>query len=297
MGTELVIIESGHRNVGDYCAIARDTNDTKLIALWLDGKAYNTQVAYERDIQLFQTLVNKPIQDVLLEDVQTFGHLLTFNHLSSKARARNAVKSLFSFALRTGYIRINPAAAWRTPKTPDTLAERIMTQEQVYTVLANEKNARNHVIIRLLYNSAIRVSELCSLTWKDVQTNALTGGQITVFGKESKTRSIPISRETYGELLALRGAATLHDAVFVSFRSKKPLDRMQVFRIVQSAAHRAGIEGVSPHWMRHAHASHALDENAPIQLVKETLGHANIVTTNNYAHAKPNASSSTYLKI
>ena len=75
-------------------------------------------------------------------------------------------------------------------------------------------------------------------------------------------------------------------------------------RITQGAAERqgkanllgAGLEQkVSPHWMRHAHASHALDRSAPIHLVQATLGHASVSTTGRYLHARPSESSSFYL--
>ncbi len=67
--------------------------------------------------------------------------------------------------------------------------------------------------------------------------------------------------------------------------------------IVKATAKRAGINlAVSAHWLRHAHASHAIDEGAPITLVSQTLGHADLKTTSVYAHARPNDSSSRYLK-
>jgi integrase/recombinase XerD len=69
-------------------------------------------------------------------------------------------------------------------------------------------------------------------------------------------------------------------------------------RIVRKAAERAGIElPVSPHWFRHAHASHALDRGAPIHLVQATLGHASITTTGRYLHARPSDSSSRFLPL
>jgi integrase/recombinase XerD len=71
-----------------------------------------------------------------------------------------------------------------------------------------------------------------------------------------------------------------------------------VERIVAKAAQRAGLEGkVSPHWLRHSHASHALDHQAPVHLVKETLGHSNLATTGKYLHARPGESSGRYLPL
>ncbi len=66
--------------------------------------------------------------------------------------------------------------------------------------------------------------------------------------------------------------------------------------IVREAAHRVGIEGnVSPHWLRHSHASHSLERGAPIHLVQKTLGHSSIATTGRYLHANPADSSALYL--
>ena len=76
------------------------------------------------------------------------------------------------------------------------------------------------------------------------------------------------------------------------------MDTRQVDRIVIEAARRAGIAGnVSAHWLRHANASHALDNGAPIHVVQQSLGHASLVTTTRYAHIKPEAGSSQYIKI
>jgi integrase/recombinase XerD len=142
----------------------------------------------------------------------------------------------------------------------------------------------------------LRVSELCEL-----QANG-DGGQITVLGKGSVTRSIQIPASVWKLVIGLRPAdVSREDPVFPS-RKKKAGGRLKplaVFRLVRAAAKRAGIEvPVSPHWFRHAHASHALDRGAPIHLVQATLGHASsIQTTGRYLHARPQDSSSRYLPL
>ncbi len=99
-------------------------------------------------------------------------------------------------------------------------------------------------------------------------------------------------------LRAIRGDASPDDAVFRSSRGGGPLDARQVRRIVAAAARRAGVDAnVSPHWLRHAHASHALDRGAAIHLVQATLGHSSVATTGRYLHARPTESSSKYLAI
>lgn len=122
------------------------------------------------------------------------------------------------------------------------------------------------------------------------------GGQITVFGKRGKTRTVLLKPKSWAQLLAIRGAAGAVDAIFRSRKGGGHLDASQVRRIVYTAAKKAGLEQkVSPHWMRHAHASHALDRSAPIHLVQATLGHASVSTTGRYLHARPTESSSFYL--
>jgi integrase len=147
----------------------------------------------------------------------------------------------------------------------------------------------------LLYVSGIRVSELCGLKWRDV-TARTEGGQITVFGKGGRTRAVLLKPKTWDQLLSIRGDAAADSPVFRSRKGGGPLDPSQARRIVYAAGAKAGLtQKVSPHWMRHAHASHALDRNAPIHLVQATLGHASIATTGRYLHARPTESSSFYL--
>jgi integrase/recombinase XerD len=98
-------------------------------------------------------------------------------------------------------------------------------------------------------------------------------------------------------LQQLRGEAGPDAPVFRSAKGGA-LDPSQVHRIVKAAAARAGLPAaVSAHWLRHAHASHALDRGAPIHLVQATLGHSSVATTGRYLHARPNDSSSRYLAV
>ena len=66
---------------------------------------------------------------------------------------------------------------------------------------------------------------------------------------------------------------------------------------MRRAGERVGVDDMSPHWLRHAHASHALDRGCPAHLVQTTLGHASLTTTTKYAHARPNDSSARYLGV
>lgn len=272
------------------------TNDAHLIELWLHGRSKNTQGAYQRDVQKLLTFTGKGLRDTTLGDIHSFSDSLDSLAPTSKARILSGVKSLLSFGHRLGYLSFDVGKALRLPTLKNKLSERILDEHTVMSMLALEPKARNKALLRLLYATGMRVSEVCNLTWKDVQVRG-DSGQVTVYGKGGKTRFILLSKGTWADMIALRGDAQEDEPIF---RSQKGggLDRSMVLRIVKAAAERAGIKGdVSPHWLRHAHASHALDRGAPVHLVQATLGHASLSTTSAYVHARPNESSSKYLAI
>jgi integrase/recombinase XerD len=271
-------------------------SDAHLIDLWLHGRPTTTQHAYRGDVDRFLATVAKPLPAVTLGDLQAFADGLAGVAPTTQARRLSAVKSLLAFGHRLGYLAVDVGAALRLPRLRNRLAERILLEQTVQRILALEPDPRNRAMLRLAYAAGFRVSELVELRWRDLVARD-DAGQATVFGKGGKTRTVLLSAATWAEVLALRGAAAADDPVFRS-RKGGALDPSQVLRIVQAAAQRAGVEAkVSPHWLRHAHASHALDRGAPIHLVQTTLGHASVATTGRYLHARPTDSSSRYLAV
>jgi site-specific recombinase XerD len=291
------------RDKGQVGQVAQADNDDQVLAMWLYGRPQTTQRAYAYEVKALLAVVGKPIKSITLGDLQGYFSGLTTLAPASQARAINGVKSLFSFAQRIGHLHFNPAAAIKGPKIKNTLAERILPESEVHRLLALEPHPRNRVLLRLMYAAGLRVSEVCGLKWRDLQEREEGAGQITVYGKGGKTRVVLLSPQTWAELISLKGEGATNDPladnpVFASRKGKGHLHPSQVKRIIQSSAERAGIEApVSPHWLRHAHASHALDRGAPIHLVQSTLGHATVATTGKYLHARPEDSSARYLGI
>jgi site-specific recombinase XerD len=291
-------------------------SDAELLALWLHGRSAHTQRAYQRAVGRFLHSVRKPLPAVTLGDLQAFAAELEGEGLAPASRRLTlaAVKSLLAFGQRVGYLRFDVGAAVKLPPVKDALAERILDREAVLRLLDREPDARNRALLRLLYAGGLRVSEACALRWRDLQPRE-DAGQVTVYGKGGKTRVVLLSPATWRVLLALPGARAVagdeaagagageRDApVFPSRRGGGPLDQPQAWRLVQAAAARVGLPtgrgGVSPHWLRHAHATHALEHgHAPIHLVQATLGHASVATTSKYLHARPTDSSARYLGV
>jgi integrase/recombinase XerD len=275
-------------------------SDNHLIDIWLHGRSEHTIRAYSADVARFRLRAGKPLARVALADLQEFADSLKDLEPASRYRALSAMKSLLGFGHQIGYLPFDVGRALRLPAVRNRLNERILPEADLHRVLSLESNPRNRAILMLLYASGARVSELCGLSWRDLQTNG-DGGQITVWGKGSVARSIQIPAPVWNLVNGLRPSnAGGDDPVFQS-RKKKAGGRLKalaVLRIVRAAARRAGIDlPVSPHWFRHAHASHALDRGAPIHLVQATLGHASINTTGRYLHARPKDSSSRFLPL
>lgn len=171
-----------------------------------------------------------------------------------------------------------------------------MAERDVLRMVHLETDPRNHAILRLLYGGGLRISEICGLRWRDMVA-CDDAGQVTVFGKGGKTRTVLLPVAMWLALAPLRNAWAADQPVFRSAKGG-PLDPSQVHRIVKAAAARAGLSpSVSAHWLRHARVSHALDRGAPAHLVQHTVGHASLATTSRYAHARPNDSSARYLAV
>jgi integrase/recombinase XerD len=238
----------------------------------------------------------KPLNQIGVGDLVSFSQSLSEAGLAPISRARTlaAVKSLFGFCRRMAYIETDPAIALPLPRYESRLAERMIGEGDVERLLSVEAPLRDRALVAVLYLGGLRVSEACNLRWRNLQARA-GAGQVTVYGKGGRTRAIPIPQEAWSILVQLRINSGANDLVFAS-RSGRRLDRGRVGVILQRAAQGAGVtDQLSPHWLRNAHASHALDHGAPIHLVQATLGHSSVATTSRYLHARPGDSSSRFL--
>lgn len=273
-------------------ALALAAADEKLLAMWVHGLSPHTRRYYLRDAMQFLECTSTSLADVTLADVQQFATELAFSGLaeSSQVKVLSAIKSLLSFAHKLGVTPVNVGATVRSPSPKNALAERILPELEVQQLIASATNERDRLILKLLYGAALRVSELTGLKWRDVKPRG-EAGQVTVYGKSGKTRAVMLSLNLWQDLVKLKGTAGWNDPVFKSKRGGH-LTTTQVRRLVKAVALRSPLEPelaakVSPHWLRHAHASHALDKGAPLHLVQATLGHTSISATSVYLHVHP----------
>jgi integrase/recombinase XerD len=290
---------------------AQARSDRELVRLWLAEKADHTQRAYRADIEEFIDQVDKPIQSILLEDIQQYKEYLIYKDLATSTVSRKlaSVKSLFTFAHKLGYIRFNVGQPVRQPTPRRRLNERLLSHSEVHALFASAKSMehsiRNRALLRLFYASGIRRSELAGLRWRDLDRRpdlSPPRGQITVWGKGDQERTVLLTEAAWEALTELRreeqksGRGQGDDPVFWS-RQGGPLSESAIYRVVRKAAKAAGIDGkpVSPHSFRHAHITHALQNGASLHVVMDTVGHASLQVTSDYSHARPSESSSDYL--
>ena len=148
------------------------------------------------------------------------------------------------------------------------------------------------MLLQVAYAGGLRVSEIVSLTWGDVIERDGDQVQLSVTGKGGHVRDILLPEIVSRNLLGLRGDADDAAPIFKSRKGGGPLTARAVNHMIKRAAETAEVNpNISAHWIRHGHASHALDRGATLADVKETLGHANVATTSTYLHSRPDRSS------
>ncbi len=272
----------------------------ELVEEWLALHHGYTRQSYENTINQFGSAVKLPLPKIKSQHVRNWLDSLDCAD-TTKQKHLAILKAFFNYVLTLDAAPIKSSPLPRQFKVAvpkETLVERILTIEEVKALIENELNLRNHLILKTLYQTGVRVSELCGLRWKDITPRPeINTVQLTVYGKRGKTRHITLKPELATELEKFRADVIANSPIFTSEKGN-PLAPAHIHRIVKRAAAKAQLpsaDKVSPHWLRHAHATHALERGAPLRLVQATLGHASLDTTSKYLHIRPSESSGDYL--
>jgi len=265
--------------------------ESDLESLWLHGRGDNTVRTYRRQWREFRAFVAKPLGEITLGDLQRYASHLESRGLSDSSRhgALAAIKSCFAFAARQGFVPHDVSTALRMPVGKDTLNERILSVDEVRRLIEAAGDGRDGLIVQLLYYCAPRVSELCSIEWKDISPRK-EGGQVTIFGKGRKTRTVLIPPHLFEKLIAFGGSAPVGKIFGIG------ADRVR--QIVAAIAVKAGLgKHVTPHFLRHCNATHSIENGCDLVVVQNQLGHASLQTTTRYTHRNPNRSTGQHLEV
>ncbi|MEE2786794.1 MAG: tyrosine recombinase XerC [Myxococcota bacterium] len=210
---------------------------------------------------------------------------------NSIGRKLSGVRAYYHFLMRQDVVQRNPAAQVRTPKKPKRVpnflspddVERLVEAPAGYTAT----NYRDRAMLELAYGAGLRVSELVGLDLADIDLDA---GRVRVTGKGGKTRVSPIGRHAkmalslYLERRAELAGKNAHpEAVFRTVRGNR-LSTRTVQRLVARNRQSCQKDGATPHWLRHACATHMLGSGADLRSIQELLGHSSLSTTQRYTH-------------
>lgn len=215
--------------------------------------------------------------------------------VSTIERRLSAIKGLHRFALREGYVDVDPAQAIPLPKKPARLPD-VLSIQQVSDLLdeidtSTPAGKRDATMLEVLYGCGLRVSELVNL---DVANVLVDEGFLRVFGKGSKERVVPISGLAFSRLMEylnevrpelVNPHAPANGALFLNARGGR-LTRQSVHRIVTRAGMSIGVKNLHPHTLRHSFATHLLEGGADLRSIQDMLGHADIATTQIYTHVQ-----------
>lgn len=260
-----------------------------------EGLSENTVTSYRNDLNFLTAhLKKKRIAPTAADEGDLSACLAARSKYSAVSNARfiSSVRRYYRYLYRAKVIAENPAKKFRTPRIGRRLPT-VLSERDVESLLSlapqTPTEARNLVMIELLYASGLRVSELVGLALSQVNHDS---GCLRVTGKGGKERLIPI-----GEM-ATRGLKRyLSDvrpqfvnprrdssAVFLN-RFGTAMTRQAFWQMLKDWAVKAGVnKDFSPHTLRHACATHLVNHGADLRVVQMLLGHGNLSTTQIYTH-------------
>jgi site-specific recombinase XerD len=264
----------------------------------LTSCSVNTVAAYRGDVEAFarwaedERGVHQPVEVdrlVLRRYVAYLGTKQPAMAKRSVARHVSSLRRYFTYLRREGVVAADPSTSLRAP-SGDGKLPRVLDHGDVHTLLDGAtpedephwRRLRDDAVLEVLYGSGVRVGELCGL---QVDSLDLVGGAMSVWGKGSKQRRVPLSAPAVQALrawLAIRHEVVGPEAGAALFGNERGhvLTPRDVRRIVDRRSPRP----THPHALRHTFATHLLDGGADLRAVQELLGHADVATTQRYTH-------------
>lgn len=244
-------------------------------------KAYKIQARL-----LAQEFDNCDINDITHQQLKDYVQNLVHLKASSKAHRVRFIKSLYSWAINEGHCRVNPAAKVKEPKLGQR-KPKFMTEEDVEMLRAHCVTPLEHAIIEFMYTTGCRVGEIIKLNKKDIDWKEYA---VIVDGKGGFEREIYFNTKCKIWLEKYLNTRTdKEEALFVTQRKFNGMPRRvsidQMRWILKRVAKRAGLDSsVYPHRLRHSYATHMLNNGAPMEAIRQLLGHQKQESTEIYAH-------------
>ena len=267
--------------------------------LYLEKKySEHTITSYNNDLTSFLTFLEgefeySKLEKVHYSQIRSWIVELVENKISNNSinRKVSSLKSFYKFLIKIKVVKVNPLQKHRSLKVPKRVNVPFNEKEISEVLIAlNEKDdfisLRNRLIIELLYATGIRRSELIELKISNID---LKQNVIKVLGKRNKERYIPIIKilqNTINEYLNKRKEFTSENKyLFITEKGNKLYGTL-VYRLINNYFSSVSTKvKKSPHVLRHAFATHLLNEGADLNAVKELLGHSSLASTQVYTNS------------
>jgi integrase/recombinase XerD len=269
-----------------------------LDGAWMErGLSANTLAAYRADLMaLSRWLATRNVAIAKATRADLLGFIAW--RVESGAQPRSTARQLSSFRrfyrhmLREGTLRDDPTAQIAMPKIGRSLPKSL-TEDEVESLLSapvvtDPLGSRDRTMLEVLYATGLRVSELVSLRYSQVNLNQ---GVLRVVGKGDRERLIPLGEEAVRWLKEFtgtgRGEILLDRSTDYLFPTRRGdhMTRQAFWHIIKRYARKSNIsKDLSPHTLRHAFATHLLNHGADLRVVQMLLGHSDLSTTQIYTH-------------
>lgn len=263
----------------DYLKVEKRYSKHTLIAYEIDLVQFDEYLSSTYEIENLQNIDSVHVRSYMVD-------LLSLNSKSTVARKISALKSIFKYLTKKQIIEESPASDLTAPKVEKRLPNFIKEKEMQHLFngdLFSEdfEGLRDHLIIAVLYQTGIRLSELIGLKWSDVSSQ-----EIKVTGKRNKQRIVPLSRSIQ-DLVGLykNSLNKSHSVWFLTTDNYDKLYEKFVYRKVNYYLSLVSSkQKKSPHILRHTFATHMLNNGADLNAIKELLGHESLSATQVYTH-------------
>lgn len=249
----------------------------------------NTINSYMLDLEDFFKTFNGSIESCTKKDILTYISSINGLEVSTVNRHISSLKSFFNYLVDESIIKVSPMEEVSSLKSPKKLPKYLSISEVnklLNIPLNSEFDYRNKAMLELMYATGLRVSELVSIEYSNID---FENSIIRINGKGKKERIIPLGEvasyylkvylSDYRSKLLKRNT---YNQVFLNNHGK-PITRQGFNYILENIRELTGIEKeITPHVLRHSFATHLLEGGADIRSIQEMLGHENISTTNIY---------------